>query len=39
MTRNTLIKHNESTMINEKSGLIIVNYNALIIQLDTKPDA
>ncbi len=39
MTINTFIKHNESTLIYEKNGLIIANYNALIIQLESKPIA
>jgi hypothetical protein len=36
MTRDTFIKHKEATMINEKNGLVIVNYNVLIIQPESK---
>ncbi len=36
MTRDTFIKHKEATMINEKNGPIIVDYNVLIIQLESK---
>jgi hypothetical protein len=36
MTRNTLIKHKETTIICEESGLIITNYNALLTQLESK---
>jgi hypothetical protein len=36
MTRDTFIKHKEATMNNEKNGPIIVNYNVLIIQLESK---
>ncbi len=32
MTRNTLIKHKEIVVICEESGLVITNYNTLIIQ-------
>jgi hypothetical protein len=32
MTKDTLIKHKEVAIICEESGLIITNYNALIIQ-------
>jgi hypothetical protein len=39
MTRNTLIKHKETIVICEESGLIITNYNALITQLESKPVA
>jgi hypothetical protein len=39
MTRDTLIKHEEATMIYEESGLVITNYNALITQLKSKPIA
>jgi hypothetical protein len=30
MVRNTLIKHKEIAIIYEESGLVIINYNALI---------
>jgi hypothetical protein len=36
MARNTLIKHNEVVVICEENGIIIANYNALIIQLESK---
>jgi hypothetical protein len=36
MTRNTFIKHKEIVVIYEESGLVIVNYNALISQLESK---
>jgi hypothetical protein len=36
MTRNTLIKHKEITIICEESGSIITNYNALITQPKSK---
>jgi hypothetical protein len=36
MTRNTLIKHKEVVMIYEESGLITINYNALITQPKSK---
>jgi hypothetical protein len=36
MTRDTFIKHNEFTTIYEINGLIIANYNALIIQAESK---
>jgi hypothetical protein len=39
MTRDTLIKHKEIVMIFEESGLVIANYNVLIIQLESKPVA
>jgi len=39
MTRDTMIKHKEVTMIFEESGLVITNYNALITQLESKPIA
>jgi hypothetical protein len=32
MTKNTLIKHKEIVIICEESGLVIANYNILIIQ-------
>jgi hypothetical protein len=34
MTKNTSIKHKETTMICEKNEPSITNYNALIIQLE-----
>ncbi len=37
MTRDTFIKHKEATVICEESGPVIVNYNALILQLKSKP--
>jgi hypothetical protein len=37
MTRDTLIKHKvEAGMICEESGLVITNYNYLIIQPESK---
>jgi hypothetical protein len=36
MTRDTLIKHKEAIVICEESGLVIINYNALIIQPESK---
>jgi len=36
MTRNTLIKHKEVVMIYEKNGWVIVNYNVLITQSESK---
>jgi hypothetical protein len=39
MTIDTQIKHKEATMICEESGLVITNYNALIIQPKFKPVA
>jgi hypothetical protein len=36
MTRNTLIKHKEATVICEENGLIITNYNALLTQPESK---
>ncbi len=39
MTINTFIKHNEYALIYEKNGLIITNYNVLIIQSKSKPVA
>jgi hypothetical protein len=36
MVKNTLIKHKEATIIYEKSGLVIANYNALISHLESK---
>jgi hypothetical protein len=32
MTRDTMIKHKEILVTCEESGLVITNYNALIIQ-------
>ncbi len=39
MTRNTLIKHKEATVICEESGPVITNYNILITQPKFKPIA
>jgi hypothetical protein len=39
MIRDTLIKHKEVVVIYEESGPIVANYNALIIQLKSKPIA
>jgi hypothetical protein len=36
MTRNTLIKHKEAALMYEENGLVIVNYNASIIQPQSK---
>jgi hypothetical protein len=36
MTRDTLVKHKETVIIYEKNGPIIVNYNVLLTQLDSK---
>jgi hypothetical protein len=36
MTKYTLIKHKEITMICEESGLVIENYNVLITQPKSK---
>ncbi len=36
MTRDTFIKHMEAIMICEESGMVITNYNALIIQPESK---
>jgi hypothetical protein len=35
MTRDTLIKHKEALVICEENGLIIINYNALLAQLES----
>jgi hypothetical protein len=37
MTKDTLIKHKEVAIICEESGSVIANYNALIIELESKP--
>jgi hypothetical protein len=39
MMRNSLIKPKKVVVICEESGLVIANYNALIIQLESKPIA
>jgi hypothetical protein len=39
MMRSTLMKHKEAIMIYEESGLVIANYNVLIIQPKSKPVA
>ncbi len=36
MARDTFIKHKEATLICEENGPVIVNYNALIIPLESK---
>lgn len=36
MARGIFIKHKEATLICEENGPIIVNYNALIIPLESK---
>jgi hypothetical protein len=36
MIINTLIKHKEVVVICEESGLVVTNYNILIIQLESK---
>ncbi len=36
MARDTFIKHKEATTICEKNGLVITNYNALIIHPKSK---
>ncbi len=36
MTRDTFIKHKEVAMICEKNKPIIINYNILLTQLDSK---
>jgi hypothetical protein len=35
----TFIKHKETIVIYEESGLVIANYNALITHLESKPIA
>jgi hypothetical protein len=35
-TRDSLIKHKEVVMICEESGLVMANYNVLIIHLESK---
>jgi len=37
LTRNIMIKHKEAIVICEKSGPVIINYNVIITQLDSKP--
>jgi hypothetical protein len=39
MTKDTLIKHKEPIVICEENEPSITNYNALIIQLESKPIA
>jgi hypothetical protein len=39
MMKNTLIKHKEVILICEENGLVVANYNALIIQPKSKPIA
>jgi hypothetical protein len=39
MMKDTLIKHKEAIVIYEESGLVIANYNVLIIQPKSKPVA
>jgi hypothetical protein len=39
MIRDTFINHKEIAVICEKKGLVITNYNTLIIQPKSKPAA